>query len=128
MLQIHGSAFGHRNFERLTPELAGDFEIIDFDLPGFGESKGEPRPGGLEGIADQVAEFIHDPGRRTCPCARHLVRGHGGVCTWRRSTRQLIDRLVLKLLSGPLRRCGANDARHLETRGPRTAAWPRWPI
>ena len=58
ILQIHGSAFGHRNFERLTPELTADFEIIDFDLPGFGESTGDPRAGGLEGIADQVAEFI----------------------------------------------------------------------
>ncbi len=58
VLQIHGSAFGHRNFEKLTPITALDFESIDFDLPGFGQSKGQPRPGGLEGIADQVFEFI----------------------------------------------------------------------
>ncbi len=60
LLQIHGSAFGHRNFERLTPFLAREFEVIDFDLPGYGDSTGEPRDGGLEGIADQVAEFIAD--------------------------------------------------------------------
>jgi 3-oxoadipate enol-lactonase len=58
VLQIHGSAFGHRNFERLTPEMTASFEAIDFDLPGYGQSTGDPRPGGLEGIADQVAEFI----------------------------------------------------------------------
>lgn len=58
VLHIHGSAFGHRNFERLTPFVADDFEVIDFDLPGYGQSSGAPREGGLEGIADQVHEFI----------------------------------------------------------------------
>ena len=58
VLHIHGSAFGHRNFERLTPLVADDFEVIDFDLPGYGKSTGEPREGGLEGIAEQVREFI----------------------------------------------------------------------
>ena len=58
VLHIHGSAFGHRNFERLTPFVAADFEVIDFDLPGYGQSSGAPREGGLEGIADQVREFI----------------------------------------------------------------------
>jgi 3-oxoadipate enol-lactonase len=58
VLHIHGSAFGHRNFERLTPCVAADFEVIDFDLPGYGKSAGRPRDGGLEGIADQVREFI----------------------------------------------------------------------
>lgn len=58
VLHIHGSAFGHRNFERLTPFVAADFEVIDFDLPGYGQSSGAPREGGLEGIADQVRKFI----------------------------------------------------------------------
>ncbi|MEO5640802.1 MAG: alpha/beta hydrolase [Sphingomicrobium sp.] len=58
LLQIHGSAFGHRNFEKLTPLCAADFAVIDFDLPGYGESRGDPRPGGMEGIADMVAELI----------------------------------------------------------------------
>ena len=58
VLHIHGSAFGHRNFERLTPFVAADFEVIDFDLPGYGKSTGAPREGGLEGIAEQVHDFI----------------------------------------------------------------------
>jgi 3-oxoadipate enol-lactonase len=58
LLHIHGSAFGHRNFEKLTPHVAEYFEVIDFDLPGYGESTGSPRPGGMEGIADQVYEFV----------------------------------------------------------------------
>lgn len=62
MLQIHGSAFGHRNFEKMTPLVAEHFEVIDFDLPGYGESVGAPRPGGMEGLAEQVYEFIRATG------------------------------------------------------------------
>jgi 3-oxoadipate enol-lactonase len=58
LLHIHGSAFGHRNFAKMTPLSAQEFEVIDFDLPGYGESRGTPRPGGMEGIAEQVFEFI----------------------------------------------------------------------
>ena len=62
LVQIHGSAFGHRNFEKMTPFAAKDFEVVDFDLPGFGESRGDPRPGGMEGLAEQVFEFIRAAG------------------------------------------------------------------
>ena len=59
VLQIHGSAFGHKNFARMTPLMAEHFEVIDFDLPGYGESiSGAPRTGGMEGLAELVAEFI----------------------------------------------------------------------
>jgi pimeloyl-ACP methyl ester carboxylesterase len=58
VLQIHGSAFGHRNFARITPLMAERFEVIDFDLPGYGESVGAPRDGGLAGIAEVVFELI----------------------------------------------------------------------
>lgn len=58
LLHIHGSAFGHRNFERLTPLCAREFTVIDFDLPGYGDSRGDPRPGGMAGIAEQVFELI----------------------------------------------------------------------
>jgi 3-oxoadipate enol-lactonase len=58
LLHIHGSAFGHRNFEKLTPLMARHFETIDFDLPGYGDSMGGHQPRNMEDIADQVAEFI----------------------------------------------------------------------
>lgn len=57
VLQIHGSAFGHRNFEKLTPLMERHFCVIDFDLPGYGESRGAPQST-LAGIAEQVHEFI----------------------------------------------------------------------
>jgi pimeloyl-ACP methyl ester carboxylesterase len=58
VLQIHGSAFGHRNFARMTPLMAENFEVIDFDLPGYGESSGSLRENGMQGIAEIVYEFV----------------------------------------------------------------------
>ena len=58
VLQIHGSAFGHRNFARMTPLMAQTFEVSDFDLPGYGESTGSLREGGMAGIAEIVFEFV----------------------------------------------------------------------
>ncbi|WP_428149666.1 alpha/beta fold hydrolase [Brevundimonas sp.] len=61
LLHIHGSAFGHRNFEKMTPLMAENFTVIDVDLPGYGESKGLPQSS-MEGIADQVFGFIEASG------------------------------------------------------------------
>lgn len=58
LLHIHGSAFGHRNFERLSPLLLDRFTVVDFDLPGYGQSRGGTGPKTIEGMADQVAELI----------------------------------------------------------------------
>lgn len=62
VIQIHGSAFGHRNFARMTPLMAENFEVIDFDLPGYGESTGSLREAGMKGIADIVFEFVRELG------------------------------------------------------------------
>jgi pimeloyl-ACP methyl ester carboxylesterase len=58
LLHIHGSAFGHRNFERLTPLMAERFEVIDFDLPGYGASRGGPPITDFDGFADEVADLV----------------------------------------------------------------------
>ncbi len=59
LLQIHGSAFGHKNFEQLTPLMRPHFSVIEFDLPGYGESRpGETSPTDMPGIADQVHALI----------------------------------------------------------------------
>lgn len=59
LLQIHGSAFGHRNFEKMTPLMEPHFEVIDFDLPGYGESTfGPQKPTSMEGIAEQVYHLV----------------------------------------------------------------------
>ncbi len=61
-LQLHGSAFGHKNFAAMTPLMAQHFTVIDMDLPGYGESTGSPRPGGMEGLAGQVYDFVRAAG------------------------------------------------------------------
>lgn len=58
LLHIHGSAFGHRNFEKLTPHMAAHFEVIDFDLPGYGDSHGGPKMNSMADIADSVHAFL----------------------------------------------------------------------
>ena len=59
LLQIHGSAFGHRNFEKMSPLMARHFEVIDFDLPGYGESRpGREAPKDMAGIAAIVHAFL----------------------------------------------------------------------
>jgi len=58
LLHIHGSAFGHRNFEKLTPIMAEHAEVIDFDLPGFGDSRSEALPPGMPAIAELIHEFV----------------------------------------------------------------------
>lgn len=58
LLHIHGSAFGHRNFEKLTPRMARHVEVIDFDLPGYGESHGGRPPRDMADIAEQVYLLI----------------------------------------------------------------------
>ena len=58
LLQIHGSAFGHRNFEKVTPVAACHYEVIDFDLPGYGESRAPKPPANLGEIADLVHGLI----------------------------------------------------------------------
>ncbi|WP_171063957.1 alpha/beta fold hydrolase [Actinomadura soli] len=57
ILHIHGSGFGYRNFAMLTPHLVGSFDVIDLDLPGYGESVANG-PLGVAEWAGQLAEFI----------------------------------------------------------------------
>ncbi len=58
LLHIHGSAFGYRNFEKLTPLMAPHVEVINFDLPGYGESVGTGRTDSMPRLADVVCELI----------------------------------------------------------------------
>ncbi|WP_165968891.1 alpha/beta hydrolase [Actinomadura sp. KC06] len=57
ILHVHGSGFGYRNFAMLTPHLVDSFEVIDLDLPGYGQSVAKG-PLGVAEWADHLAEFI----------------------------------------------------------------------
>jgi pimeloyl-ACP methyl ester carboxylesterase len=94
ILHIHGSAFGHKNFEKMTPLMAEHFEVIDFDLPGYGESTGEFRPGGMEGLASLVYDLI-----QTLGYANIHIHGtsFGAMIALNLAARypQVVDKLVL---------------------------------
>jgi pimeloyl-ACP methyl ester carboxylesterase len=93
LLQIHGSAFGHRNFDKLTPLMVPHFEVIEMDLPGYGESVGLPASS-MAGIGDQVFAFIKAAG-----LGRINVHGtsFGAMIALALAARhpQVIDKLVL---------------------------------
>jgi pimeloyl-ACP methyl ester carboxylesterase len=62
ILHIHGSAFGHANFHRLTPAMAESFTVVDLDLPGYGESRGAPPGPGFPGLAEVVYQLVRELG------------------------------------------------------------------
>ena len=94
LLHIHGSAFGHKNFAAMTPLMAQHFEVIDFDLPGYGQSVGAPRPGGMEGLAEQVYEFVRAAGYDRISLHGTSFGAMIGLTLAARHP-ELIDRLVL---------------------------------
>ncbi len=94
LLHIHGSAFGHRNFEKLTPLVAQYAQVIDFDLPGYGESRSATQADGIPAMAEMIFEFI-----RTLGLSKINVHGtsFGAMLAVTLAVRhpELIDRLVL---------------------------------
>lgn len=94
LLHIHGSAFGHANFAKLTPCVTSFAEVIDFDLPGYGESRDPSQRKDMPAVADLVAEFI-----RALGFARLSIHGtsFGAMIALTLAARHpdLVDRLVL---------------------------------
>lgn len=93
-LHIHGSAFGHKNFAAMTPLMAEHFTVIDIDLPGYGESTGSARPGGMEGLAAQVYDFVRETGYDRINLHGTSFGAMIGLTLAARHP-ELIDRLVL---------------------------------
>ena len=94
LLQIHGSAFGHRNFEKMTPLCAADFQVIEFDLPGYGESRGGPAPKDMAGIAEQVYELVRALGHERVHIHGTSFGAMIGL-TLAATHPEVVDRLVL---------------------------------
>jgi len=65
VVQIHGSGFGHFNFDPVTPALAGSFQVIDYDQRGYGESDRPLQDYDMEVWADDVAGLIQALGLET---------------------------------------------------------------
>jgi pimeloyl-ACP methyl ester carboxylesterase len=62
LLQVHGLGTGHHNYDLITPHLAGSLNVVDVDLPGYGDS--DPLDGrpSIRAFADEVARFIEAKG------------------------------------------------------------------
>jgi 3-oxoadipate enol-lactonase len=58
VVQIHGAGFGHSNFAAATPILEKTFQIIDFDMRGYGMSDRPLQYYDMEVWADDVAGLI----------------------------------------------------------------------
>jgi pimeloyl-ACP methyl ester carboxylesterase len=58
VLQIHGSGFGHQNFAPVTPLLARRYQVVDFDLRGYGNSERPEQHYEIETWADDTAALI----------------------------------------------------------------------
>ena len=58
ILQIHGSGFGHRNFDPVTPALAERYAVIDYDQRGYGPSARPRQRYDLELWADDAVAVL----------------------------------------------------------------------
>ena len=63
VLLLHGLGVSGRYFMPLAGILAARRHVIVPDLPGWGRSEQPPRPLGVGGAADLLAEFLHRRGR-----------------------------------------------------------------
>ena len=58
VVQIHGAGLGHFNFAPATPELAKRFQVVDFDMRGYGKSDRPVQHYDMEVWADDVAGLL----------------------------------------------------------------------
>ncbi len=58
VVQIHGSGFGHYNFAPLSPILAEQFRVIDYDQRGYGSSSQPEQGYSIEGWAEDTRKLM----------------------------------------------------------------------
>jgi 3-oxoadipate enol-lactonase len=58
VLQIHGAGFGHFNFAPATPAIAKRFQVIDYDMRGYGQSDRPVQDYDMEVWADDAAGLL----------------------------------------------------------------------
>ena len=62
LLQIGGAGFAHENFGLVTEQMAEEFNVIDFDLRGYGLSERPEQEYSMELWADDIAALFDDIG------------------------------------------------------------------
>jgi len=58
VIQIHGAGFGHFNFAPATPGLARHFQVVDYDMRGYGQSDRPVQRYDMEVWADDAAGLL----------------------------------------------------------------------
>jgi 3-oxoadipate enol-lactonase len=62
MAHIHGAAFGHQNFETITPLLSPHYQILEIDLRGYGKSDRPTSGYSMKTWSDDVAALLDSLG------------------------------------------------------------------
>lgn len=93
LLLFHSLLADRASFDRIVAPLAERFRVIVPDLPGFGGS--EAVKGGLEAVADRMAEAVRELGSASTPTV--LGNGFGGFVALQMAIRHpgLVRRLIL---------------------------------
>lgn len=93
LVLFHSLLADRTSFDRVAPELAKTHRVVALDLPGFGES--DAVDGGLEPIADRIANALHEMAFDAQPIL--LGNGYGGFIALLLAIRHpgLAARLVL---------------------------------
>ena len=55
---IHGAAFGHQNFETITPLLSPHYQILEIDLRGYGQSDRPDSGYSMKTWSDDLAALL----------------------------------------------------------------------
>jgi 3-oxoadipate enol-lactonase len=101
VVQIHGAGFGHSNFAAASPILEKSFQIIDFDMRGYGMSDRPLQYYDMEVWADDVAGLIEHLG-----LAKAHIHGTsmGGMVAQQFAAKypQKTDRLILNCSAAKL--------------------------
>jgi pimeloyl-ACP methyl ester carboxylesterase len=64
VIQIHGAGFGHFNFAPATQDLARHFQVVDYDMRGYGQSDRPVQRYDMEVWADDAAGLLDALGLR----------------------------------------------------------------
>ncbi len=99
LLLIHGWADSLTTFDRLSPKLSEEYELISLDLPGFGRSQSPPVVWGLDDYARFLQLFVSKLGIEPYGIIGHSNGGALAVLTVA-SGKVVPKKLVLLSASG----------------------------
>jgi 3-oxoadipate enol-lactonase len=77
LILLHSLLADRTSFDRIAAPLAERHQVVALDLPGFGDS--DPADGGLDAVADRVAQAVGRLELRQTPI--FLGNGYGGFIT-----------------------------------------------